>query len=118
MADIRKMVDDLAAAAKVGAKGQKMACGCSTCQEAVDEAERIVLRLFEEKCETFALAVAIIAYGRLSHVFGEIMGEARLDRFEDRLERDCNAIGMRPTALMNAMDESRRTRVKPKVGPV
>jgi len=118
MADVKKHIEELARQAKINAKGQKMACGCSTCREATDEADKIMVRLTTEKCSTFALSVAILMYYRLSQLHQQVIGPFRLNDLEDDLLENCERLGLSPDALTDAINNAVRTRIQPKDGPV
>ena len=118
MADIAKQIEKLAAAANIRARVDKPVCSCSTCREAVTEAEAIMLRLMEEKCESFALAVGIIIWSRLGTLYEDSVGEDAYDKFEDKVIRRSQSLGRTKDELTAELVSARTRRYKPKGGPV
>lgn len=103
MADVKKIVEELAKEAGLNAKGNKMLCQCSTCGDVVKEAEALMMRLTEAHCSTFAWAVAIIASQRMGYVFHDGIGSIRAIMWETDIEDDCGDMGMSPDTFAAAV---------------
>ena len=72
--DIKKQVEDLARAAGIAAQGEVALCTCSTCSDAVTEAEEIMEALTKSYCSTMTFAVFAIGLHRIRSLVARNQG--------------------------------------------